>query len=233
MDSVHYSEERLNDYDLLFFCGPDLEFDYLSQLHAIHSLLSVHTHSEAQRTNEIKEVEEIAPTLTGEANQHAVDHLVDLLHYSTYHDVAQSMAAVGMLAPFIESIFRAVWQKMDYNPMRGNLVVNIMKFLDNGSHNIREYMPDDLEVTLEALFIYRNKLFHHGFEWRDEECQRFDKHVSQWPDGWFGRLTSGGRPKMFYMSDVFTKHCIYMAEEVLKGLARHNLEYPTAAHFDC
>ena len=105
MDNALYTEGDYTDHDLLFFCGPDLEFDYLSQLYAMHSLLSVHTHSEVQRTNEIKRVEEIASTSTGEANQRTVDHFVESLHYSTYHDVAQSMAAVGLLAPFIESIF--------------------------------------------------------------------------------------------------------------------------------
>ena len=227
MDNALYTEGDYTDHDLLFFCGPDLEFDYLSQLYAMHSLLSVHTHSEVQRTNEIKRVEEIASTSTGEANQRTVDHFVESLHYSTYHDVAQSMAAVGLLAPFIESIFRAVWRKMDHKPPQGNLVANIMKFIDSGSHDLKQYMPADLEVTLEALFLYRNKLFHLGFEWRDEECQKFDKHVLEWPCGWFGRLTSGGRPKMFYMSSEFTRHCIDTAKNVLKGLARHELDKPT------
>ena len=38
MDNALYTEGDYTDHDLLFFCGPDLEFDYLSQLYAIHSL---------------------------------------------------------------------------------------------------------------------------------------------------------------------------------------------------
>ena len=124
---------------------------------------STHVQKPNARTEEIKRVEEIASTLTGEANRRAVDHLVELLHYSTYHDVAESMSAAGMMAPFIESIFRSVCRKMGHELPQRDFVANVVKFLGSEGRDIKEYMPADLEVTLEALFLYGNRLFHHGF----------------------------------------------------------------------
>ena len=37
---------------------------------------------------------------------------------------------------------------------------------------------------------------------------------------------------MFYMTSEFNRHCIDTAEEILKGLARHDMENPTTARFD-
>ena len=48
-----------------------------------------------------------------------------------------------------------------------------------GEVEVREYMPDDLETTLAALFSYRNEMFHFGFEWSTKELERFER--SRWP----------------------------------------------------
>ena len=89
---------------------------------------------------------------------------------------------------------------------------------------VREYMPDELEATLAALFAYRNKTFHFGFEWPSKELERFEDQLesSSWPGSWFSKATSDNRPWMFYMSPEFIDHCLELVENVVEGIERYN-----------
>lgn len=58
----------------------------------------------------IQALDAFARKSTGLRNDRAVDEWVDLLHASTYQSAANSMAAVGMLAPLIESLFYQAFQ---------------------------------------------------------------------------------------------------------------------------
>ena len=213
----------LRDFELVLISGLDMEFDCAAQLTAIHTLIAHQRHFDTELRNEIKRVEGIAATLTGTANSHAVDHLVDLIHESGFQDIAHSMAAVGMLAPFIESIFRAAFRGVGQELPNKDLVKHIMKVVDDEELGIKRYMPTTLGPTLEALFAYRNKLFHFGFEWPKEERLKFHRRLSEWPCDWFGVSTSGGNPWMFYMSTEFIKYCLDIAVQVLTGFARYRL----------
>ena len=79
--------------------------DYVAQFDAISSLLSRHEHADASTSAEIKAIENLP-----QKNHRDVDEWCDLLHWSTYKSAAHSMAAVGMLAPFFESLFVHAFQ---------------------------------------------------------------------------------------------------------------------------
>ena len=209
----------LRDFELVLISGLDMKFDCAAQLTAIHTLIAHQRHFDTELRNEIKRVEGIAATLTGSANSHAVDTLVDLIHESIYQSIAHSMAAAGMLAPFIESVFRAAFRSLRRELPSRDLVKNIMNFVDDEELGMKQYMPTTLEPTLEALFAYRNKLFHFGFEWPQEERRKFQGRLSEWPYQWFGVSTSEGDPWMFYMSTEFITQCLDTAVQVLKGFA--------------
>jgi hypothetical protein len=83
-------------------------------------------------------------------------------------------------------------------------------------------LPDGLESLLEALFSYRNKMFHCGFEWPKNECLRFAKRIEEknW-EGWFDRSEHGEEPWIFYMSDDFIKSCLEMIDKVLDAFGRY------------
>ena len=97
------------------------------------------------------------------------------------------MSAVGMLAPFVESLFESIFKilrshqqnsiKVEdcrtiaaqhdfWNPpfiiraggRSTDLVKGIKQLSD--STGLVKFLPDDLETTLSALFAYRNKMFH-------------------------------------------------------------------------
>ena len=71
---------------------------------------------------------------------------------------------------------------------------------------------------MEALFRYRNDLFHWGFEWPVHMRQQFQNVTAGWPAGWFEAVTIGSEPWMFSMSATFVDHCMNLAEEVVVGL---------------
>lgn len=195
------------------------ELDYDAQLLAIRSLLFRQERADQELADRIGKVEKVAKQTSGIANDWAVDEWVDLVHGSCYQDAAHSMAAVGMIAPFIESIFRRafprIWDRKKTYRKR------IMRLVDEV-----KYLPDDLEPTLSALFAYRNAMFHAGFEWPREELEEFEMKLNKsgWPSDWFLRAMSNDKPWMFYMSPKFIEHCLGIVEEVIRGIEEFDVD---------
>ena len=96
--------------------------DYDAQFDAIRRLLYRQERSDQELVDNIEQVERVAEQTRGAASQLAVDQWVDLVHGSCYQDAAHSMAAVGMIAPFIESVFRQVFQRLDSKLPQHHLV---------------------------------------------------------------------------------------------------------------
>ena len=223
--------------------------DYESQLQAIGSLLEQHRQNERRSSERILEIERELPRLSGMRSHQANDERVDLLNTSVYADAAHSMAAIGMLAPFIESVFyqafqsarthfgdstdllpehprwkadpevcwdcRFIWKNGE---KRGNLIEGIMQ-LSNAT-GLEEFLPSDLRKTLGAVFAYRNKMFHLGFEWPMDEREKFRALIvnDKWPDHWFAWATSDSKPWVCYMTDEFISECVALIGKVLHAL---------------
>ena len=75
--------------------------------------------------------------------------------------------------------------------------------------------------TLAALFAYRNKMFHNGFEWPMKERHKFSEEIQRrgWPPEWFKKSTSGDQPWIFYMSADFIQHCLDTIDQVWREWA--------------
>ncbi len=201
------------------------ELDYDAQLLAIRSLLFRQERADQELADRIGKIGKVAKQTSGIANDWAVDEWVDLVHSSCYQDAAHSMAAVGMIAPFIESIFRHAFPRIgDKKTYKGSMVEKIMSLADE--EKIRNYLPDDLEPTLSALFAYRNAMFHSGFEWPREELEKFEMKLNKsgWPSDWFLRAMSNDKPWMFYMSPKFIEHCLGIVEEVIRGIEEFDMD---------
>jgi hypothetical protein len=238
---------EISDRDAASMLLPDLEYD--AQLIAIHGALTLHQEASAKLANEITQLEEYARGTSGFRNERAVDEWIDRLHGSVYQDAAQSMAAVGMIAPLIESIFyqafrnirkqifsgevpqgsHARWRlsaedrwNCHYVWNRGrrsiNLVEGIVQLADDTG--LVSHLPRDLKPLLQALFEYRNKMFHCGFEWPIEERTRFDNRIAQsgWPAEWFTWATSGGSPWIFYLTATFAGRSLEAIDEIIGGV---------------
>ena len=189
-----------------------LDFDYARHVEAMRGLLFRNQQADVALSDEISDSGEWARRSTGEANDFAVDYTVDLEERSIYQEVAHSMAAVGMIAPFIEEVFKDVFERLKEEWPRRDLAKNILKVVEK--RELEPYLPNTLAPTLDALFRYRNDLFHWGFEWPAYICQKFQAARRQWPDGWFKVATQDSEPWMFSMSTAFINHCMKVAEEM-------------------
>ena len=99
-----------SDRDLAQFLIEGLNLE--SQLIAIRSVLSRNEKAEAGYWQAAKLLEEHAAAEEGEYGHHLTDRWVDHMHQGVYLDAAHSMSAVAMLAPFIESLFSAVFREI-------------------------------------------------------------------------------------------------------------------------
>lgn len=238
---------ELSDRDTACLVLPDLDYD--SQLAAIHHTLRRHQQADDELKQEIAEIEAFAQRTSGIRNEQAVNEWTDRLHHLVYQDAAHSMSAVGMLAPMIESVFYQAFQSirkhMTVDSSRPgthdrwkqpaedqwdchfvwskgrrskDLVQGIMQMAE--ATGLAAHLPSDLRLTLQALFEYRNKMFHNGFEWPVEERERFAKRIADagWPTDWFDRAKSGGKPWVFYMSSNFVQHCVAMIDKVISSI---------------
>lgn len=163
-------------------------------------------------------------------------------------DSAHSMSAVGMLAPFIESLFVAIFeglrkrqvsdagdtrrQRADdqfWNPQvffdkdvpKTNLVKGIEQLAV--SCGLHPHLPEGYEKTLAALFAYRNNMLHNGFEWPADTISKFSSRIAseKWPETWFTSADRGGKPWLYYMSPDFCAHCVELIDGIIDGTGRY------------
>jgi hypothetical protein len=237
---------KFDDRELAFMVLDNHHHDYDAQLRAIHDLLSANRRDAQQFSERIRELEGYAAKASGEAADHAVDETIDHYHHSVYRDAAHSMAAVGMLAPFVESLFLHAFQGIE-----GMLTARGLSppghprwslksqqrwdchFDQAGGRDIAKGIPDladaiglsaelptDLPLILAALFRYRNAMFHEGFEWSEGERGKIAMATVAWPAEWFSQASSGGEPWVFYLTDGFADHVLATVERTLEGIGR-------------
>lgn len=82
------------------------------------------------------------------------------------------------------------------------------------------HMPADYARMLGAIFGYRNKMLHHGFEWPPAERARFEATIvrERWPTNWFDRSQTNGETWIIYMSDALVRHALSKIDEMLDGI---------------
>ena len=229
----------------------ELDFDFDQQLAAIRRLLQRNRENDQSLAKAIYEAGEEARRLKGISQERAVDDHICLIQASDYQDAAHSMAAAGMLAPFLETIFtecfrgignkwaseaipalqHARWQgvqEIQWNchnfikkgHLLDDLVRGILQLAD--AIGFRSQLPTDIDQVLSALFAYRNKMFHCGFEWPLDERRKFKQQIVErkWPVAWFSSATSGSEPWVFYLTDEFIDHCLETADKVLTAFGQ-------------
>jgi hypothetical protein len=221
---------------------PHLNYD--SQLVAIRHLLRRNKEEDEALDKEMEELGERARAGCERSN----DAYGDRFYTSIYQGAAHSMAAAGMIIPLIESIFRHAFQELrkrseNREPpsahgrweqpaedqwdcrfvwKKGKRTENVVEGILQLSEavGLRPHLPKDLKPTLQALFEYRNKMFHCGFEWPLDDRQKFEKRIAEanWPGLWFSKATSGGDPWIFYLSEDFIQHALQTIDLIIKGL---------------
>lgn len=232
------------------------EADIQGQLLAIKVVLDRNQQHEEATASKISALEAEFRHTPSEDLDFLQFELMERVRDSAFLDAAHSMSAVGMLAPFVESLFMSIFKAVridrpeqekaedartvalqnDYwNPRfvfrRGvrsiDLIEGIKQLAD--STGLVRYLPDHLGQTLSALFAYRNKMFHHGLEWPMDERRNFGERILNegWPSEWFATSSTDEDPWLFYMSRSFIEHCLKTVDQVLDGVGRYSRRQKT------
>lgn len=237
-----------------------VNLDFEAQLLAIKDLLRRNRQADEDLEQRIKDLYEQAQQTTEvwRNSPYQDDRFVDETYQSFFQDAAHSMAAVGMLVPFLEAFFVASFQCVRDEVGRTKQATSEdqrtqaweSKFLDLHSQfkkrrgkrqregfvaaidqlarsiGLAPFFPNDYRKTLEALFQYRNKMFHLGFEWPEGECKKFQNRVEKgdWPSNWFLKHVRTEEPWIFCMSKEFIEHCLWTTDQVLDGFRTYFLE---------
>ena len=192
------------------------DFDYASQLQAARDLLTHNVQADVALADDIRDAEGWVSQSSGDENDFAVDHTVELIFRSIYQRVAHSMAAVGVITPFIEAVFKDAIQRAGEELPRGDFARNLQKIINRVGMD--SYLPDKLAITTNALFRYRNELFHWGFEWPPHVRRNFEEAMNSWSSDWFEVANLNVQFPVFIMSPMFIEHCLQMAHDVTAGL---------------
>lgn len=215
------------------------------QLDAIKAVLRNHE-AEREGTGYQFEVLDTDPRWEGDFDDRLEARPAAAFLQLTFQASAHSMSAVGMLAPFIESLFVAIFdalktkaeirpdhlrqklkEKNRWNPQvyqgsngeRTDLLKGITQLSE--ATGLTPYLPPQTGMTLEALIRYRNNMFHNGFEWPDGKIDSFAAEVSKWPEGWFEFAERNGKPWLYYMSPGFCTQCIALTDGIIDGVGRY------------
>lgn len=99
-----------------------------------------------------------------------------------------------------------------------DVLLGIMQLVE--TTGLTAHMPADYARMLGAIFGYRNKMLHHGFEWPPAERAKFEATIVEkgWPADWFDRSTTNGETWIIYMSDVLIRHTLTMIDAMLDGI---------------
>lgn len=240
---------ELSDRDFGLFALED--FDIEAQLIAVQDLLRRNSEADERVRQRINEYADKMQAATGDQERHLDDLYVDECHRSVFQDAAHSLAAAGMLAPLIESYFTAAFptvaRQLDLSPSatsedvrsahsvaqywdphfvfnkngtRKDLVEGIAQL--SKSIGLDAEFPADFREVLKALFLYRNKVFHHGFEWPMDERKRFLQTSADenWPSEWFTFSKRNEDPWIIYMTTEFVEKCLSTFDLCLTGVGR-------------
>ncbi len=238
--------------------------DIDAQFTAIRGLLGTLESDENTAAEGLCRMQEKALMLAGSDRDRAEDFLIDHYNQSVYDDAARSMAAVSMLAPFIEMLFTRLfsdndrqnryWVVADQSHIRwglqkhrwscefwakevqksGDQEVEITVSPQRGiikaipqlceAARLQPYLPSDYSLVIYALFEYRHKMFHNGFEWPIEKRVKFHGKMnnSGCPSAWFNNSTWGNTPWVCYITREFIRHCLDTIEKVLEGIGAYD-----------
>ena len=224
------------------------EGDTDAHLWAIRDLVRRLRRDDKELTENIRKIEALADHPSW--NNRDIDNLHEQYYASVYQDAAHSMTVVAVLAPFVESMFKQgfigirrhlesrgrlptspharsqmrserQWdcQYVSTSP-KANVVAGIIELTE--TTGLAAELPNDLHAILRALFGYRNKMLHFGFEWPEKERRAFALTIVEqhWPGEWFSASTSDGVPMMFYLSDGFVDHCLQSINAIIPGIGR-------------
>ena len=139
--------------------GPSLEFagiDYYTQFTAARALLSRQDQWSAASSQQLQDSARRTRQTRGDEREWMIETHVELIHQSIYEDAARSMAAVGMLAPLIESLFKQLYRVLKREwPHRADVVGTVVEIVEEEAITA---MPHNLEPAFRVASVRTNGL---------------------------------------------------------------------------
>ena len=244
-DNDGFDDFAISSRDRALFLLGDVDLD--AQLLAIRSMLRRNKQADDAMIADIEDLKTAIRSTRGAYAEHLQDQWLDRLHGSVFQDAAHSMTAAVMIVPFVESLFVSIFNRLRthdavykatsshsafasaknfWDPhyaesggrlRKGPLVDGIIRL--SGATGLATDLPQDLKAVLTALFSYRNKVFHRGFEWPPGEREKFWDRIAEegWTD-WFSCSTSDNRPRIIYMRTTFIDYCLTAIDGILDGV---------------
>jgi hypothetical protein len=247
----------LDDQDYLYTLLYTI--DWRSQLDAIRLMIARNRNTGEAFSKAIDVDEAQVETYDGPYQVHRMNHNTDLKHESVYRDAAESMAAIGMVAPLIESTLGQAlsalgemydrkgmspgdhtrWKRSVGNASRWNcqFYFNSKKQASNNiilglpqlaeACGLDKFLAKDFMAWFEAMFVYRNYMFHGGFEWTIERRGLFKKAIEEKNWGqWFVCSYTNDRPWIYYIRDDAIVAMPTMVQDMLNSLGRFTKSLP-------
>ncbi|MBY3342871.1 hypothetical protein [Rhizobium laguerreae] len=244
-----YFDNFLDDRDYLHTLVHNI--DWQSQLLAVRLMISRNRQAGEAFSKAIEDERAKVKAYNGPHHDHYVDHHVDMVRESIYRDAAESMAAIGMIAPLVESTLgqslaalgdmydrknihpgnHKRWKRAeshaerwncqfyfdDKNLAKNNIILGLPQLA--AGCGLDKFLSQDFMTWFEAMFIYRNFMFHGGFEWTIERREIFEEKIEE--NGWelfFTCSTLNGRPWVYYIKDEAIVALPTMVESMLDSL---------------
>ncbi|TBE02316.1 hypothetical protein [Rhizobium ruizarguesonis] len=252
-----YFDNFLDDRDYLYTLVHNI--DWQAQLRAVRLMISRNRQAGEAFSKAIEDDAAEVRTYDGPHDDHWVNQHVDMIHESVYRDAAESMAAIGMIAPLVESTLgqslaalgdmydrnnispgkqerwtraqkhKARWNcQFYYNDKKeekNNIILGMPQLA--GACGLDKFLSQEFMSWFEAMFTYRNSMFHGGFEWTVDRRELFEKSVEK--NGWdrfFSCSTTNGRPWIYYIKDEAIDALPTMVENMLDSLGRFTKSLP-------
>lgn len=241
---------EISDRDYAHFYFEDVDLD--AQLLAIRAAIARQARADEVLAAEITALAARAQAARDDAGDHLVGRWTDECHGSVYQDAAHSAAAVGTLAPLVESLFLTIFRGIERmgidrlgEPGRGERAARAAADFWNGklyfgkdgpredlplglrqlaeASGLADHLPADYAQVVQALFLYRNRMLHSGFEWPVADRAKFARAIAEqkFPDTWFEHASSNDEPWIFYMSEALIARVLALVDQVLDAAGRH------------
>ncbi|WP_156461954.1 hypothetical protein [Rhizobium sp. Leaf311] len=252
-----YFDNFLDDRDHLHTLLRNVDWE--AQLLAVRQMISRNRKAGEAFSASIKDDAAELDAYNGPHRHHWENRHVDMKFESSYSDAAESMAAIGMIAPMVEStIGQALtalgdmydsksihpgshkrWKRAEGHKHRWNCQFYFDSKME--AHNdifrglpqlssacgLDKFLSQDFKTWFEAMFRYRNYMFHGGFEWSLERRDNFEKEIEK--NGWgkfFTSSTTNSRPWIYYIRDEAIVAMPRMVEHMLDSLGLFTKSLP-------
>ncbi|TCB60179.1 hypothetical protein E0J20_09300 [Rhizobium leguminosarum bv. viciae] len=252
-----FFDNFLDDRDYLYTLVHTI--DWQAQLSAVRLMISRNRQAGEAFSKAIANDAAEVRAYEGPHQDHWIGQHVDMIHESVYRDAAESMAAIGMIAPLVESTLgqslaalgdmydrkninpgdHKRWKRAEGHESRWNCQFYFNSDKEAKNHiifgltqlaeacGLNKFLSQEFMTWFEAMFTYRNSMFHGGFEWTVDRRELFEKAVEK--NGWdrfFSCSTKNGRPWIYYIKDEAIDALPTMVENMLDSLGRFTKSLP-------